>query len=454
MALGSLLLNPNEMKHIESIQPEYAAGDLSRLLVSETDATASAALTTLLHNVTGCAIPPLADHPESEVEELVPLCLSILRRHWQTPLTALGDGTTPMSLADLLRQTIGDRVQGNEAWSIPPANADIPTAVAALRQRDMSSGLTLTLTDGTTTALPDGLSLAQLLCSSLADTITEIKDSNKGWTMTKALTTLPNLERLKLCCGKIYAAPNNYETFYHSSLIKHADLSAIEEITCTTNGGVFKFHNGTVDLSGLKVYNGFSIHANKAYALIANGQDEVLNLPSLTTVTSTGSLVGNGMAVPIAAHCSNLKEVYMPKMTSFYTGQQAYPEGNVNSCYYFTSCPNIEKIVLGKLVSFDSANFTYYQPSSPMLNLIHLEIGEGTAISLKMAQWNPTNALSERLDEFLSNFKQFIAHRLTDKGSGLTLTLSQAVRDAIQQDPEIVSIITSKGWTISPAPSV
>ena len=464
------------MKHIEQIQPEVAAGELSGLLLA--DATATAALTALLHNVTGCDIPPLTTTPQSEVEELVPLCLSILRRHWTTPLTALGDGTTPMSLADLLRRLIGDRVQGNEAWSIPPANANISTAVSALRQRDMSSGLTLTLTDGTdgstptTTSLPDGLSLAQLLGSGLVDNITELHDSNKGWIMTKALTTLPNLEKLKLCCSKIYTAPNIYEIFYQSSLIKHADLSAIEEITCATRGGVFKFPNGTVDLSGLKVFNGFSIHDNRAFALIANGQDEVLNLPSLTSVTSTGSLVGSGMAVPIAAHCSNLKEVYMPNMTSFYTGQQAYPEGNYNSCYYFTSCPNIEKIVLGKLSSFDSANFTYYQPSSPMLNLIHLEIGEGTDISLKMAQWKPTMALRTDTDAedyvdlredisfknnrelFLSNFRLYIADRLSDNGSGKTLTLSQEVRDAIQQDPEIVSIITSKGWTISPAPSV
>ena len=71
-----------------------------------------------------------------------------------------------------------------------------------------------------------------------------------------------------------------------------------------------------------------------------------------------------------------------------------------------------------------------------------------------LSSWNPTTALAERLPEFLSNFKTYIAQRLTDKGSGLTLTLSQAVRDAIQQDPDIVNIITSKGWTISPAPSV
>ena len=55
---------------------------------------------------------------------------------------------------------------------------------------------------------------------------------------------------------------------------------------------------------------------------------------------------------------------------------------------------------------------------------------------------------------FLSNFKTYIANRLTDQGSGLTLTLSQAVRDAIEGDPTIAQIITSKGWTISPAPSV
>ena len=179
------------MKHIESIQPEVAAGDLSRLLVSEPDATASAALTRLLHNVTGCAIPPTADTPESEVEELVPLCLSILRRHWTTPLTALGDGTTPMSLADLLRRLIGDRVQGNEAWCIPPVHGTIPTAVSALRQRHIDDGLTLTLGDGTTTTLPDGISLAQVLGSAFANNINEITDTNIGWAWTNPLNLSP-----------------------------------------------------------------------------------------------------------------------------------------------------------------------------------------------------------------------------------------------------------------------
>ena len=89
-------------------------------------------------------------------------------------------------------------------------------------------------------------------------------------------------------------------------------------------------------------------------------------------------------------------------------------------------------------------------------NLIHLEFGQGTSASLNLAGWNPTAVLSdsERLPIFLSNFKTYIAERLSEQGSGLTLTLSQAVRDAIEGDPTIAQIITSKGWTISPAPSV
>ena len=182
------------MKHIEQIQPEYAADDMTALLLS--DATASAALSRLLHDWTGCAIPPTADTPQSEVEELEPLCLSILRRHWTTPLTALGDGTTPMSLADLMRRLILGRVDGNEALGIPPANADIPTAVAALRDRKISG----------VPEAPDGLSLAQLLCST--NVITEITDDNIGWTadvsnaLLRLMQIFDNARSFTLNCKK------------------------------------------------------------------------------------------------------------------------------------------------------------------------------------------------------------------------------------------------------------
>lgn len=427
------------MKHIEQIQPEYAAGDLSRLLVSEPDATASAALSRLLHNVTGCAIPPTADTPQSEVEELVPLCLSILRRHWTTPLTALGDGTTPMSLADLMRRLIGDRVDGNEALGIPPANANIPTAVAALRQRDISSGLTLTLTDGTdgstdgstptTTSLPDGLSLAQLLCSGLADNITELQDNNKGWTMTQRIADsanlypFPYLRKVTLNCVSVKYAPilvrgydgsNNYlEELHFPSLTEIGALFA-------NNGVSGAWHNGTLKLHTITMPN----------------------VARLISYADSGGYYYQSLGL-FSAGCPSLLHFELPNLEIM----------DIAMCGG-DSLKNIQSIRLPKLKRMNAAFYsTYNKTTDPLPNLILLEIGEvETKIDLSM--WTATTALSERLPEFLSNFKTYIAHRLTANGSGLTLTLSPAVRDAIQQDPEIVSIITSKGWTISPAPSV
>ena len=427
LALGSLLLNPNEMKHIEQILPEYAAEELERIVREEGDATASAALSRLLHNVTGCAIPPTATTPESEVEELVPLCLSILRRHWTTPLTALGDGTTPMSLADLLRRLIGDRVQGNEALGIPPANANIPTAVSALCDRHIADGLTLTLTDGTdgstptTISLPDGLSLAQLLCgvspdgTDIASQVTEIVDSNIGWTATKPFGTFDNTKRLSLNCVAI-DNPND-STFFLTTPITELRLDHLKDFFFVT--GNYYYRNG----------------------MMKGGMVERLETPMLERICKRDGTAG--AQTTFLYDCPNIKEWIAPKLS--YIGCE----------WVVDKCPNLEKVVFGTLTrQWGNAYGSYAKNFTESTSkLIHFEIGAGTAISLNMIWWLPS-AETLANPEFLSNFKTYIAQRLIDKVSGLTLTLSQAVRDAIQQDPEIVSIITSKGWTISPAPSV
>ena len=92
-------------------------------------------------------------------------------------------------------------------------------------------------------------------------------------------------------------------------------------------------------------------------------------------------------------------------------------------------------------------------------------------MSFNIGQWSPTNALdasrtdlieegstaTNNLQQFLQNFREFIAERLADQGSGKTLTLSQAVRNAIHAAESTYGIeniiITQKGWTISPAPN-
>ena len=76
-------------------------------------------------------------------------------------------------------------------------------------------------------------------------------------------------------------------------------------------------------------------------------------------------------------------------------------------------------------------------------------------------EWNPT----DKGTTFLQNFKEHIALRLTDQGSGLTLTLSQAVFDTIwnqdgtpkSTDPDSVIyqinkiIKTDKHWSVNRA---
>ena len=99
-------------------------------------------------------------------------------------------------------------------------------------------------------------------------------------------------------------------------------------------------------------------------------------------------------------------------------------------------------------------------------NLIDLELG-CMETNTNLSGWNPTNVLADadKTATFLQNFKEHIALRLTDQGSDLTLTLSQAVFDTIwnqdgtpkSTDPDSVIyqinkiIKTDKHWSVNRA---
>ena len=403
------------MKHIESIQPEYAAFELDRIGREETDATASAALTALLHNVTGCAIPVTDDTPKSEVEELVPLCLSILRRHWTTPLTALGDGTTPMSLADLMRRLIGDRVQGNEALGILPANANIPAAVSALRERKISG----------VPEAPDGLSFARILCDSTIPPITELIDDNIGWTADKLLNT--TAKKVVLGCSKIEYTNNAGWTVGMVNITEFEAPYLVEMIN--HNGWYDGF--GFVGLGCERIYlPNFEQYSCDHYGRVfANCKSlKYIDLPKFRKMSFA---YGHAFAL----NCPELLEVNVPNLQENVTGQWA---GFINNC------PKLQKVVVG-----NSTNLVF---TGECPNLIHLELAQEQTKSLNLSSWNPTTALADNLSLFLSNFRLYIADRLSDNGSGKTLTLSQEVRDAIHS-AGIDTIITNKGWTISPVPT-
>ena len=391
------------MKHIEQIQPEVAAVELSRLLIADADATATAALTALLHNVTGCDIPQTDTTPQSDVDELVPLAVSILRRHWTTPLTALGDGTTPMSLADLMRRLILGRVDGNEALGIPPANANIPTAVSALRERKICG----------VPEAPDGVSLPRLLCdSTIADTITELIDDNIGWVMDKSMTTALGATKVVLNCAE--TLQKGYDRW----------------------GGTLCQPNVEYHFPGLKKINPQPTGVDFNQQIVnCSSQTYDLHFPVLEEIAA-GSKFGiiGGINAPNNTEPFSL---YAPNLKRLRSGSYIFRA-------YNTCATGVEKVVLGAI----DTNFTLISGAMSLPNLIHLEFGQGTSASLNLAGWTPTDKGSL----FLSNFRLYIADRLSDNGSGKTLTLSQEVRDAIHA-AGIDTIITNKGWTISPVPT-
>ena len=269
---------------------------------------------------------------------------------------------------------------------------------------------------------PDGISLAHLLCGSYAE-VTEIKDDNYGWAMTKQFpwSLLPNVKKARFNCVSSGA-------FSICSATNVAELELPELVRIEgENAGILYANNNVIEKLYLPKFKG-----NYTY----------------------------GKYGRIAISCSAIKEIIMPVFE--YVGGDNGPY-NIRNCY------SLWKVVMGKII-YNGA-LGWYFPGCPKLT--HLEIGADTAVSLNLYGWNPSYVLSDNptgtdlieegstatnnLKQFLQNFKTYIAERLTDNGTGLTITLSQEVRNAIHAAEDEYGIeniiITKKGWTISPAPN-
>lgn len=379
----------------------------------------------------------------SSVKQMKSNLILLLRRLWRFPF---GRGTI-RSLADMWQHYI-TRLKGNPEYGIPSrlsSLADLPSAPSLLIDRDMSSGIRFG-----TTPLPDGMSIAQLLCSDSVDSVTEIVDTNVGWTMKKDISVFPALRRLRLGCAYVLDWPGGK---YLPTTLTEIEFPELISWGITSQyRPLFIYNNPNItELTFPKckaIGNGFTYDTNGHGCFISLCSNlRVVRFPEMYKY---GEPEGGGASYSddygcLIHSCENLEEVYMPKWTGY------------RNWRIIRNCPKVWKVVLGNISSGvpDLYN-SYAYPFDSLVNLYHLEIA-GCTVSLNLSSWNPTTALSDNLQQFLQNFRSYIALRLTDNGSGLTITLSQEVRNAIHAAEDEYGIeniiITQKGWTISPAPN-
>ena len=293
--------------------------------------------------------------------------------------------------------------------------------------------------------VPDGMSIAQLLCSSAASSVTEIVDTNVGWTLDKA----HSLERLialfpaltEIIYGCKYITKSLTDTRYAYKLPEKLSFNGLEECVSVPLiamcEGAFT-GNKEMSFPALKKMGCLFCYQGNGWWASSISTD-TLRFDALEEITSAGG----GRGAFIEVQCPNLKKLDLSSVKSM--GRPLYG----GSCLQ-----GLEELDLSGTSNVNLCHRTY--PANISTVLLLLKIKEGFAVNLNLKYWSPTLD-SSNLQQFLQNFKAYIAERLTDKGTGLTLTLSQEVRNAIHAAEDEYGIeniiITQKGWTISPAPN-
>ena len=395
----------------------------------------------------------------SQVKQMKSNLILLLRRLWRYPFgrgtsassaagsSAAGSAAAPIrSLADMWQHYI-TRLKGNPEYGIPSRLSqltDLPSAPALLADRKI----------GGVPEAVDGMSLAQLICSAASSEITELTDSTIDWMPNKSYFTdklaslFANLSAVTINSKEITIPP--YETNYFGEIV-YPNYSIIY------GEGVERIYT--------------------AYAINKKDTDTFV-LPKVKTIAPFKTTASGNIGTPVL---SRAKNILAPELEEWCLGtyNACGIQGDELRKFY---APKLKGI--SRLYGDDANGFVGACPK-----LIHLEVGEGfvgwygwegysttrqlSGINLK--KWVATMALrtdtdaedyvdlredmtfENNLQQFLQNFKTYIAERLTDNGKKLTITLSQEVRNAIHAAEDEYGIeniiITQKGWTISPAPN-
>ena len=291
--------------------------------------------------------------------------------------------------------------------------AHLPQALSALSARKISD-----LGD-----IPDGMTVLQLYTGRNSG-ITKIKDTY-AWDLCyrdqlyQLFNALPSLEDIYIRCKRLTGYSYGYNVWFPSTITK-----------C----------NGSSDVFEMPDLERFEGSAHVGFPTLAQNFKK-WSFPKMVYTRCGFSYKDNQLDPRVIDW---VEEVYMPKCKTF--GEYA----SENILANFT---NLKTVIMGNVTIWYS-NKAFVND----VNLIHLEVGaDGELLdhSANYAGWSPTNALDasgtdlieegstaqNNLDQFLQNFRSHIALRLATQPvgnpSGKTLTLSQAVYDAIKDETHL-----------------
>lgn len=339
--------------------------------------------------------------------------LLFLRALWQYPfgagtLRSLSDAASLRSLADMWQHYI-TRLQGSETYGIPSrlsSLTDLPSAPLLVADRKISG----------VPEAADGISVLNLLSN--GSNIKVYDDSDQAYPLKDGLVnTLLSLLPIETLTLGMRTASGNRCVVGNGS---------------TANTTL----KGTVNFANLEEYG--RPNADDMNGLIKNcpNVDTVL-AEKLHSIKHYARNNGDWQWAVIGgmAGLKCIKFGDFDEYSGTWTGG-----GN-----FIINCPKLIDLRFKSLSC--SLNLKYWLAET---NPLPLSTSDNSLVP-------EGSTATNNLATFLSNFRTYIALRLADNGSGKTLTLSQAVRNAIHAAESTYGIeniiITQKGWTISPAPN-
>ena len=320
---------------------------------------------------------------------------------------------------------------------VPRTLPNLITALTAFSARKISNG------SATADGIPDGMSLARLVCTK--PTLV-LKDDSPKWTLSQdfnaiVTTIFPNIEKIYLNCDTTADSSGN------DYLRITSQMDSIKELHFY---GLTYYHErydwyagtGCFRCPNLEVFEApdlVTISGGHSALFIADCPITKLSFPKLKTISSR-FIFGN----------THLQELDIPECTYLST-----PVGLTSDLLCCDGNTALARVRMGRVTAIGKTAF------KDCTALIDLEFADGVESNINLTSWNPT----DKGTTFLQNFREHIALRLTDNGSGKTLTLSQAVFDTIwnqdgtpkSTDPDSVIyqinkiIKTDKHWSVNRA---